>query len=157
MARRRPGRPAGDLARQLIQFTRGAKIILAYNASFERRCVRELQEQLPHLAEELKGVEERIEDLLPVVRNHVYHPGFNGSFSIKSVTPALVPKLSYEALEIAGGGEASQQLFTLLLRGAGMKKREITRLRRDLLKYCEMDTLALVELHRHLNRLAECT
>jgi hypothetical protein len=65
-----------------------------------------------------------------------------------------VPELSYEGLEVAGVGEASQQLFRLLLWGEGMKQGEITRLRRDLLKYCEMDTGALVGVHRKLLHLA---
>ena len=149
-----PSDPREALARQLIRFTRGAKTILAYNASFERGCMQRLREQLPHLAAELGRVEERIEDLLPMVRNYVYHPEFNGSFSIKSVAPALVPELSYDGLEIAEGGAASRQLFTLLLRSEGMKQGEMAQLRQDLLKYCELDTLAMVELHRALLRQA---
>ena len=117
--------------------------------------MRELQEQLPHLAEELGEVEERIEDLLPVVRNYVYHPGFGGRFGLKSVTPALVPELSYEGLEVAGGGEVSQQLFRLLLRSEGMTKEEIKTLRRDLMTYCAQDTEALVRLHKALLSLPE--
>ena len=87
---------------------------------------------------------------LPVVRNQVYHPGFGGGFGLKDVAPALVPELSYDELEIAEGGTASQQLFTLLLRSEQIKKGESKKLRRDLLKYCEMDTGALVRVHRYL-------
>jgi hypothetical protein len=93
-----PSDPRETLARKLIQFVRSAKTILAYNASFERRCIRKLQEQLPHLAEELRKVGERIEDLLPVVRNYQ-------NFSIKSVAPVLVPEPSYSDL---------RQVFTAL-------------------------------------------
>jgi hypothetical protein len=60
-----PSDPRETLARKLIQFVRSAKTILAYNAPFGQRCVRELQEQLLHLAEELGEVEERIELRLP--------------------------------------------------------------------------------------------
>ncbi len=49
-------------------------------------------------------------------------------------------ELSYEGLEIAGGGEAAQQLFAVLLRGDGLKNSEVSCLRRDLLKYCKLDT-----------------
>jgi hypothetical protein len=54
--------------------------------------------------ETLGEIEERIEDLLPVVRNYVYYPEFNGGFGLKNVTPVLVPELSYEGLEVGGAG-----------------------------------------------------
>ena len=91
--------------------------------------MRRLQEQLPDLAEELGEVEERIEDLLPVVRNYVYHPG-TASFSIKSVAPVLVPELSYDELEIAGGrGGESAAVPGCCCGVSGMKKSEIRKLR----------------------------
>jgi hypothetical protein len=34
------------------------------------------------------AVRERLVDLLPIVADHVYHPAFGGSFSIKAVLPA---------------------------------------------------------------------
>jgi hypothetical protein len=79
-------------------------------------------------------------------------PSLGGGFGLKNV--ALVPGLSYEELEIAEGGEASQQLFVVLLRSDGMKKIEISRLRRELMKYCEIDTRALARLHKGLLELA---
>src|SRR5450759_1607652 len=46
----------------------------------------------------IKKIQSRLWDLLPVVRNHVYHPAFAGSFSLKAVLPALVPEMTREAL-----------------------------------------------------------
>src|ERR1035437_5386082 len=40
-------------------------------------------------------IQSRLWDLLPVVRNHVYHPAFAGSFSLKAVLPVLVPEMTY--------------------------------------------------------------
>jgi predicted RecB family nuclease len=45
----------------------------------------------------IKKIQRRLWDLLPVVRNHVYHPAFAGSFSLKDVLPALVPEITVEA------------------------------------------------------------
>ena len=149
-----PGDPRGAVASKLLEFTRGARTILAYNATFERRCVRDLAEHLSGPAERLGEVEERIVDLLPIVRDHVYHPEFRGRFGLKSVAPCLVPGLDYEDLEIGEGGEAAQILFMLLLRENSLKKSEKARLRRGLLKYCKTDTLALLKLHRSLEALA---
>ena len=59
-------------------------------------------------------IERRLADLLPTVRNHVYHPDFGGRFSIKKTLPALVPGLSYSDLKVRDGEVATvelQQLF----------------------------------------------
>ncbi|HET8937137.1 MAG TPA: hypothetical protein VFN67_27035 [Polyangiales bacterium] len=61
------------------------------------------------------ALSERIEDLLPIVRDHVYHPDFGGSFSLKAVAPVLAPQLSYRELSIASGEQASFELERLLL------------------------------------------
>ena len=149
-----PGDPREAVAGKLIEFTKGAETILAYNASFERGRIKDLMEHLPHLASRLGVVERRLQDLLPVVRDHVYHPGFNGSFGLKSVAPSLVPGLTYGALEIAGGEAASQKLYELLFKSEGLKDADRKRLRRELLRYCKMDTEALVALHRALVALS---
>ncbi len=146
--------PREALARKLIAFTRTAKTIVAYNAPFERNRISELGEHLPHHAAKLNAIEARVVDLLPVVRNHLYHPAFEGSFGLKQVVPALIPRLRYDDLEVAGGAAASQMLMTLITKGGAIKQRERRRLRRELLKYCAMDTLALLKLHEKLEELA---
>jgi hypothetical protein len=148
-----PGDSREAMAAKVIEFTEGARTIVAYNAPFERRCVQGLRERLPRLAKKLLAVEERLRDLLPVVRDHVYHPRFNGSFGLKSVIPPLVPEVNYDALEIAEGGLASQRLYDLLLRSDGMTDAEKKRIRRDLLRYCKTDTEALAKLHRALTAM----
>jgi len=59
----------------------------------------------------------RLVDLLPIVRSHVYHPDFGGSFSLKAVAPALVPGFTYDDLDIGNGGAASTALESLILDG----------------------------------------
>jgi uncharacterized protein DUF2779 len=145
-----PDDPRETIARKLIEFTEGARTILAYHAPFETHCIRALQEHLPRLAAGLETVAGRLRDLLPIVRDHVYHPAFNGHFGLKSVAPALAPGIDYDTLEIAEGSEASQVLYGLLLKGESMIVQERERLRRDLLRYCRTDTEAMVRLHRAL-------
>jgi hypothetical protein len=82
------------------------------------------------------------------VREHVYHPQFHGSFSIKSVLPALVPGMGYEGLSITDGSSASVA-FHGLVRGE-LTATERARVRKDLLAYCGRDTEAMVELWRRL-------
>jgi hypothetical protein len=66
-----------------------------------------------------------------------------GSYSIKKVLPALVPELSYQNLNIQEGGTASNT-FTAMLQGNFTGDVEQTR--KDLLAYCELDTLAMVRI-----------
>jgi hypothetical protein len=149
------GDPRPDLARQLVEACEGADVLLAWYASFEKRCIRMLAEAVPELSAALLGLEERVVDLLPIVRDHVYHPGFGGSFSLKAVLPTLVPELSYEDFEIRGGGEASLILQRLLLRPGEVPAAERARLRAALSEYCCLDTWGLVRLHETLLALAK--
>jgi hypothetical protein len=52
------------------------------------------------------------------VRNHVYHPDLGGSFSLKSVLPAMVPELRYATLAIGDGETASLELERLVFQKA---------------------------------------
>lgn len=90
----------------------------------------------------------------PIVRDHVYHPDFGGSFSIKKVLPALVPGRGYDDLAIRDGGTASSKLEVLLLGEDELSSSARHVLRRDLLEYCARDTLAMVQLHERLRALA---
>lgn len=141
-----PGDPRPELARQLVGACRGARTVVAYNASFERGCIERLAAVMPELADALRGIAARLVDLLPVVRAHVYHPDFHGSLSLKAVLPALVPGPGYEELEVAEGATASLELERLILRGDAMTPGERQHLRDALLRYCALDTMSMVRL-----------
>ena len=81
--------------------------------------------------------------MLPFQRNYYHAPEMRGSYSIKAVLPALVPELSYDALEINEGGLASIA-FENLLNETDMIK--IAETRAQLLEYCKLDTLAMVKI-----------
>lgn len=99
----------------------------------------ELAAWLPEFAGRIK-----LWDLLPVVRKHVYHPKFGGSYSIKNVLPALVPGMTYEGMEVADG-QAAGLAWVSLVRG-GLDSDERDRVEKALRDYCEQDTLAMVRL-----------
>jgi hypothetical protein len=82
--------------------------------------------------------------LLPVVRNHVYHPAFGGSFSLKAVLPAFVPEMTYEGMEVANGRTAGLAWAAMI--GGNGSEAERQAKRQALLGYCGQDTLALVRL-----------
>src|SRR5207247_1758180 len=118
------------------------------------QCLEQMAEVLPVLAVSLRSIEARLAELLPVVRSHVYHPDFGGSFGLKSVLPALVPELRYDGLAIADGETASLELERLLFNDHGMVPEAREQLRTDLLLYCHLDTLGLVKLFEFLRQRA---
>ncbi len=148
-----PADPRPEMARRLLDACSGPGTIVAYNAVFERRGIETLAAAVPQLAGDLLAVAGRLADLLPVVRDHVYHPGFGGSFSLKAVLPALVPGPGYDDLEIAEGTAASVELGRLMF-DTSMGVDERRHLRAALLRYCAQDTLALVGLLGRLRELA---
>lgn len=148
-----PDDPRPAIAEALVAACAGARRVVAYYASFERDCIRHLAEAVPQHARELRRIERRLVDLLPAVRNHIYHPDFGGSFSIKAVLPALVPGLSYDDLPIHEGELASAQLTRLLFKEGEIPPAERAELRRHLLRYCERDSWAMVQLLDRLRGL----
>jgi hypothetical protein len=140
--------PRPELAEALIE-TLGDRGAVCVYSSFEQTQLRGLQEALPKRAPMLAAIEKRLVDLLPLVRNHVYYPEFHGSFSIKSVLPALVPGMGYEGLSITDGSSASTT-YAAMARGE-LVGQELAGARRALLEYCGRDTEGLLELYRRLS------
>lgn len=118
--------------------------IVVYNEQFESQRLRELAGWLPEYTQRIRDIQRRLWDLLPVVRNHVYHPAFGGSFSLKAVLPALVPDLSYEGMQVPNGQAAGLAWESMIRGNASKAEREAKR--KALLDYCAQDTLALVRL-----------
>jgi Alcohol dehydrogenase GroES-like domain/Domain of unknown function(DUF2779) len=121
---------------------------------FEASVLRDLAEFLPGLASSFFALLERICDLLPVVRTNVAHPGFLGSYSIKSTAPALVPGFNYDDLDEVAGGDDASAVFFRLASDRSLSDLHRGRYRRALLTYCSRDTLALLYVHRRLRELS---
>jgi len=88
---------------------------------------------------------ERIVDLLPVAREHYYHPSQQGSWSIKAVLPALCPELQYDVLDGVKNGGLAMEAFEEAIAPQTSQPRKAD-LEKQLLAYCELDTYALVRL-----------
>jgi hypothetical protein len=146
---------ANDPRREFISSlfaTLGETGSIVVYSSFEAQRLSELAAWLPEYAEGINAIQRRLFDLLPVVREHVYHPAFAGSYSIKSVLPALVPDMTYDGMEVANGQDAGLA-WESLVRGAANGS-EHDRIRKALLEYCGQDTLAMVRLLGKLQRIS---
>ena len=143
--------PRQALAKDMLKKITKQGSIMAYNMSFEISRIKELAGLLPDIKDELLALNERFIDLLVPFRSLGYYDkNFHGSFSIKSVLPALFPnnkELSYKELDIQNGGDASSEYANLIYQ---TDRLEIERVRDNLLKYCHLDTLAMVEIFKKL-------
>ncbi len=97
--------------------------IVAYNMSVEARAISHLAATCRAFARDLKKMDGRFVDPLPIIRGSVYAPAFRGSFSIKSVAPALLgEEFAYDELDV-GGGQEAQTAFDRLISGGLSAKR----------------------------------
>jgi hypothetical protein len=137
--------PRRNLSEALIKACGSKGPVFAYNAKFEAGLIRKLAGRFPDLAPALTAIEGRIVDLLPIAESCFYHPSQEGSWSIKKVLPAAVPELSYETLSGVKNGGMAMEAFAEAVRPATTTERR-EEIRRQLLAYCHMDTLAMVGL-----------
>ncbi|MBA3645398.1 MAG: DUF2779 domain-containing protein [Gemmatimonadaceae bacterium] len=149
------GDPRLAIGPAIVKACDGVSTVTAYNASFEKRCIELVADACPEIAPRLREIAEGIVDLLPMVRDNLYHREFRGSFSLKRVLPALVPEMTYEGLEISEGQTASAQLMAMLYRQNTMSTEERTKMEHALLAYCERDTEAMIALTSKLRQLAQ--
>ncbi|MFU8832436.1 MAG: DUF2779 domain-containing protein, partial [Wenzhouxiangella sp.] len=138
--------PRPALAKALLEALGETGSIVVYSG-YERRMLNELATALPELAPRLRAATDRLWDLLPIIRNHYYHPDFNGSFSIKSVLPALVPGANWSELDITDGLAAANAYQQALTEPNPQARQTIFE---NLRAYCQQDTLAMLELRRAL-------
>jgi hypothetical protein len=141
--------PRRSCAEALIQALGGSnRHVVAYNASFERGVILGLARDVPELEEDLRAISERLVDLLPVAREHYYHPDQRGSWSIKAVLPTLAPKLDYHSLEVQDG-QAAQRAWLEATASTTSPDRKLAIIA-ALEAYCERDTLAMVVMLEQL-------
>ena len=147
--------PRNALINQMLNdiFPNGS--IMAYNQAFEITRIKELANYNIEKKDELLALVDRFVDLIVPFRGRgYYHPDFNGSFSIKSVLPAMFPnndELNYKKLgSIQNGGDAMDTFANLYLLKDKSKRDEI---RKDLLAYCHLDTLAMVRIFEKLKEI----
>lgn len=143
--------PREEVAMSLLESVGEAGTICVYS-EYERFLLFALGDVLPQLKPALSKVVRRLWDLLSVIQQHYYHPDFHGSYSIKTVLPALVPTLAYDDLAIQNGAVAAVMYQKMVFQETDLMER--AHIAQALQEYCARDTWAMVELRRVLrNRL----
>ena len=142
------GDPSLAFARQLIEDCGTFGPIYVYNAGFENSRIKDLADRFPDMASKLHALVARVVDLLPIAREHFYHPSQMGSWSIKKVLPAACPGdplLDYANLEGVQHGGAAMDAFAEAINADTTRERK-TEIKRQLIDYCKLDTYAMVKL-----------
>lgn len=146
--------PRYALAKQLVEDIKPNGTIIAYNMSFEKTVIRNLSYTFSTLRHDLQMLLDHFVDLmLPFSNYDIYTKEFQGSYSIKYVLPALFPddqELNYHNLDIIHNGSEAMNIFASL---STYSEEEQERIRHALLKYCELDTYAMVKIFYKLQEL----
>jgi len=140
--------------------------VLVYNEAFEKTRIKELALFYPEYADRLHDINSRLFDLLHVVKTNsklftalgfdeersktvnYYHEDLAGSFSIKKVLP-IFSNLTYKGMVVGNGMEAVYAY-------AGYKdfgEKELLEKFDALVKYCQQDTWAMVEILAELRKI----
>lgn len=141
--------PARPLTEQLINDIADSGTVLVWYEGFEKARNTELGEMLPEYKEAMEAINNRVVDLMLPFKNKWYDdPRFEGSASIKQVLPVMCPELSYKDLGIQEGGSAQRFWMEAVLDDKRADQKE--QILADLIEYCKLDSLAMVEIYRKL-------
>ncbi|MBQ9008420.1 MAG: DUF2779 domain-containing protein [Clostridia bacterium] len=148
--------PRREIAEALCRDIPRDACVTAFNKAFECTRLKELAGTFPEMAGHLLAIEGNVVDLLtPFQKGWYYKKEMGGSFSIKSVLPAICPSdpdLNYHSLEGVHNGNEAMNLFPEI---QYMEAADRERARENLLAYCRLDTLAMVKVWEELRRAAK--
>lgn len=140
--------PRPPMIKQLTEELGDAGDIVVYNKGFESGRLSEIARNFPEYKEAIDNIQDRLVDLMiPFQQKLYYTPEMKGSYSIKDVLPALCPSFTYKNLSINNGSDASISFEKMAYE---KNQKVIDQTRKDLLAYCKLDTLAMVEILRVL-------
>jgi len=136
--------PRKGLTEKLVNEIPDNACVLAYNKVFETLRLRDLAQWFPEHSDKIEKIIKNIRDLADPFRSYdIYNWQQYGSFSLKYVLPAMVPDVSYDHLDVQNGGMA---MDAYALMNQTDDPAEIERIRKSLLEYCKLDTLAMIKI-----------
>ncbi len=146
--------PRRKLAESLVKDIPKDVCVLAYNMAFEKMVIKELAILYEDLSDHLMNIYKNIKDLMiPFKDRYYYSKNMHGIYSIKYVLPALYPNdpsLDYKNLDLVHNGSEAMNMFANMCNLDKDKQKE---LKNSLLKYCELDTYAMVKIFYKLKEV----
>lgn len=146
--------PRYELAKNLVNDIPINSCTVAYNMSFEKTVIKNLSELFPDLSDHLMNIHDNMKDLMIPFKNRDYYTkDMKGSYSIKYVLPALFPNdpsLDYHNLDMVHNGSEAMNSYANM---NNLLEEDKNKLRYNMLKYCELDTYAMVKIYEKLNEV----
>ncbi|TGL62769.1 DUF2779 domain-containing protein [Leptospira sarikeiensis] len=140
--------PRLGILESLSQTIQPGGTIIAFNDSFEKRCLKESVQTHPIFKEWFQSIEPDFSDLAkPFWDYDYYHPAQQGTTSLKTVLPVLT-NVDYKHLTINAGHIANSEF--LRIKTENVSDKEKSQVEADLISYCKMDTFALILVLRSL-------
>ena len=144
--------PSRPLTEKLISDVGDVGTVLVWYEGFEKSRNSELGDMIPEYKNAMESLNGRVIDLMTPFKEKWYDdPRFEGSASIKKVLPVLCSELSYKTLGIQEGASAQRLWMEAVLDGT--RDGEKQQILEDLLEYCKLDTLAMVEIYNKLRNV----
>lgn len=139
-----------ELIEQMEQDFGGDGSLLCWNKSFEMSCNKRMADLFPEKADFLTNLNDRTVDLMDVFKEDYVDVRFEGSVSIKKVLPVICPHLEYDQDAVHDGAGAMEAWISMV---ESPNADEKAKLIRQLLEYCKLDTLAMVEIYKFLDSI----
>ena len=146
--------PRQNLVKKLIKDVGEEGSILTYSG-FEKGVIKALARDFPEYSVQLMKIHDRLVDLMaPFQKGYIYKQSMQGSYSIKKVLQAFYSDhsdLDYKKLNISDGLQASVEYANLYKKNNADKAKT----KDDLLKYCRLDTKAMVVVFKKIQEMAD--
>ncbi|WP_369157192.1 DUF2779 domain-containing protein [Candidatus Thiodiazotropha sp. LNASS1] len=123
--------------------------LVSWHASFEKTQSRQMAALFPDEADFLNDLNDRMVDLEDLFKTAYVDARFDGSTSIKKVLQVVCPHLDYSDLDVQDGASAMESWKRML----DAAPEEVDGIAQSLLRYCERDTFAMVEIYHFLMEL----
>jgi CRISPR/Cas system-associated exonuclease Cas4 (RecB family) len=137
--------PRPGLLKKLKELLGDAGSIIAFNATYEKKCLKDAVWAYIEYQPWLAAIGPRFVDLYdPFGKFFYYHPDQLGSTSMKRVLPALTG-ITYDDMEIGDGGMARFEYMRVIF-DKKIEPLERQRVFEALKKYCELDTRGMIEI-----------
>ena len=130
------------------EFTGLIGTFISWHASFEIGRNEEMISLMPEYKDYLTYINTHMYDLEVVFKKNYVDYRCKGSSSLKKVLPVICSGFSYDDENIQDGTTAMETWGELVTEVKDDSVKDP--IREDLLSYCELDTLALVEIYKKL-------
>lgn len=140
-----------EMLRQMEEFTGLTGTFISWYAPFEIGRNKDMESWIPEFSDYLDHINSNMFDLMDVFKSDYMDYRFHGSTSIKKVLPVLCPQFSYSDLVVQDGTMALDTWGRMITDPNFDENIEQTR--KNLLDYCKLDTLAMVEIYKVLKSL----